>query len=160
MQNNTNIKFQELKERLSCLSIFTHAYDDPVLKILIDQICNSFNEKEYANAVNKLYEFNGGDLSKYINSFCQNDDNSYLKNLALNKHLTEVMEDALESDLATMQRLAEVSYAEFAKNLSCNAYLPKYSISKVNIYDTFNEICKNIKTCGIGIYRNSAFFEI
>lgn len=160
MQNNTNITFQELKERLSCLSIFTHAYDDPILKIIINQICDSFNEKEYANAISRLYEFNGGDLSKYINSFCQNDDNSYLKNLALNKRPTEEMKVALEIELATMQRLAELSYADFAKNLSCNAYLSQYSISKVNISDTFNEICKNVKTCGFGIYRNSAFFEI
>ena len=96
-----------LKDKLDTLCIFRDFLQDPVISALCKFLDNP-TSPVYAGFAATLYEANGGDLSEYIKTLCDNSSNVYVKTLGRGETVPDHMYFTLLSELETLQEIADL----------------------------------------------------
>ena len=71
---------EELKNRLEALCIFRSLLKDPIISALLNYL-ESPATSAYAEFAAALYNANGGNISEYVSSVCEDSENVYVRTL-------------------------------------------------------------------------------
>ncbi len=154
----------QLKLKIDSLTVFSDLKSDPVLK-LFRTLLDTFNVSDYSNFVAELYK-NTDDLSTYITDITLRDDNFYVKAMASGAEPNAVINDAVKSELATLEEIASVTSQEVQNLVRANCsdaddlYLPSWNTGPVQLPMEFTRKLGSIAQTGYGIFARYTFFRI
>ena len=154
----------QLKMKIDSLTVFSDLKSDPVLK-LFRTLLDTFSVSDYSNFVAELYK-NTDDLSKYIADITLRDDNFYVKAVASGAEPDAVINDAVKSELATLEEIASVTSQEVQSLVRANCsdaddlYLPSWNTGPVQLPMEFTRKLGSIAQTGYGIFARYTFFRI
>lgn len=150
-------KLDELKIKLSTLTVFRELLADPVISALTDYLENP-TAFGYAGFAAALYNANGGDLARHIQDICENNENIYVRTVGCGGDVPEFMQKALLTELKTLQEVSELSPDELRKPLDYSDFLPEYSSGGINLTESYIHRVENIGKYGYGIYAKNRMF--
>lgn len=130
-----------------------------LLESLIEKDEQSTMISNYANFVKNVYK-TGGNLSKQVEQFIKTSNDSYLKLTLEGADIPNELVKAQASDLAVLQRVANLSSAELIDAISPQMQLPSYATSNINIVSYYKDMIANVETMGYGIFAESPMFKI
>lgn len=110
----------------------------------------------YSDFVSALYETTD-DLSEYINSLLQNDENAFVKSAAKGDP-SPLMLEALQNELDFFEKLSKITSEEICNSISVDVFLPRWKNSSIKIKDEYNKKISEIKTTGYGIFAEHRMF--
>ena len=110
----------------------------------------------YSDFVSALYETTD-DLSEYINSLLQNDENAFVKSAAKGDP-SPLMLEALQNELDFFEKLSKITSEEICNSISVDVFLPRWKNSSIKIKDEYNKKIYEIKTTGYGIFAEHRMF--
>lgn len=154
----------QLKMKIDSLTVFSDLKSDPVLK-LFRTLLDTFSVSDYSNFVAELYK-NTDDLSKYITDITLRDDNFYVKAVASGAEPASVINDAVKSELSTLEEIASVTSQEVQNLVRANCsdaddlYLPSWNTGQVQLPMEFTRKLGSIAQTGYGIFARYTFFRI
>ena len=154
----------QLKMKIDSLTVFSDLKSDPVLK-LFRTLLDTFSVSDYSNFVAELYK-NTDDLSKYITDITLRDDNFYVKAVASGAEPASVINDAVKSELSTLEEIASVTSQEVQNLVRANCsdaddlYLPSWNTGPVQLPMEFTRKLGSIAQTGYGIFARYTFFRI
>ena len=154
-------KFENLCLRARAVTIFKNVIKDDTISALLKLLENDCTDKAsavsvYSDFVALLYK-QTDNLSEYINSALQNDENTYVKAAAKNNN-SPLMLEALENELETFEKLAQITSREISDIIGADVYLPVWKNSNICIREEYNDKITNLKTTGYGIYSKHRMF--
>ncbi len=152
-------KLSILKERLLSLSVYRELLTDSVVSSLLAYIDNQTNSN-YAEFVSQLYRANGGNLSEYIRDICENDENIYVELIGQKQEVPSYIEATVESEIETLQEVADLRSDILTIPLNNAPYLPTYACSKINLKGAIEHRVRNISKYGYGIYAKNRMFYL
>lgn len=152
-------KLSILKERLLSLSVYRELLTDSVVSSLLAYIDNQTNSN-YAEFVSQLYRANGGNLSEYIRDICENDENIYVQLIGQKQEVPSYIEATVESEIETLQEVADLRSDILTIPLNNAPYLPTYACSKINLKGAIEHRVRNISKYGYGIYAKNRMFYL
>lgn len=110
----------------------------------------------YSDFVSSLYETTD-DLSGYVNSLLQNDENAFVKSAAKGDP-SPLMLEALDNELDFFEKLAKITNEEICNSINVDVFLPRWKNSSIKIKDEYNKKISEIKTTGYGIFAEHRMF--
>ena len=150
---------KELREKIGTLCIFRELLKDTV----ISSLCTYLDKPEvstYAEFVATLYERAGGNLGEYIKELCSNSANVYVKTIGHNKSAPKYMVSSLESELDTLQEIAELNKDKLCKLLDYKGFLPDFTTTNLRLKEIYLHRAENIGKYGYGIYAKNRMFYV
>lgn len=150
---------KKLRMKLLTLCIFRDLLKDDV----IDALCiylKKPNAAAYAEFVSTLYKANGGNLGEYIKEICWNSDNVYVRTVGMGKNIPNYMYNTLETELDTLQEVAELTKDDLCSDIDCDTYLPDFTTTKLRLKDIYLHRAENIGKHGYGIYAKNKMFYV
>ena len=150
---------KELKDRIFALCIFRDFLKDTAFDALFSYIKHP-SATAYAEFVSLLYEANGGNLGEYIKELCMNSENVYAKTVASGKPIPAYMQEALESELGTLQTVCALDKETLCAPLKYNGFLPDFTTTKLHLKDIYMHRAENIGKYGYGIYAKHRMFYV
>lgn len=175
MNNASDIrKLKKLSLSLKTLTVFRALKEDPVISALMKCLDSCDHEPEIAverycdvaaalylggygreNAVCGCYA--GGNLSKYILSIVGDDENVYMRSFGNGGCANEII-DSVKNELKILQEVADLESDALINCFGMELKLPKWSNSKTNIAEYYDERIKNVSKYGYGIYARYRMF--
>lgn len=150
---------KELKAKLDSLCVFRELLDDGVISALRAYLKEPANSA-YAGFVGELYNANGGNLGEYVRSICEDSGNIYVRTAGSGKKAPDYIKAALYDELATLQRVADLTPAELRAPLGYDGFLPDFASGGVDICASYTHRVENIGRYGYGIYANNRMFYV
>ena len=141
--------------------IFKNIINDKVISALIELLDTDEDKKEdvisrYSDFVSALYETTD-DLSEYINSLLQNDENAFVR-AAAKGNASPLMLEACENELTFFEKLSKITSDEIKAKINCDIFLPEWKNSNICIKAEYDKKIAEIKTTGYGIYAEHRMF--
>ncbi|MBQ8164636.1 MAG: ATP-binding protein [Clostridia bacterium] len=149
----------ELKIRLSTLTIFRALLEDSVIAGLLYYLENP-TVSAYAGFTAALYNANGGNLGRYIQDICENNENVYVRTVGCGEAVPDFMQNALLEELSALQAAADLSPEELRKPLDYSGFLPEFLSGGINLSESFIHRVENIGKYGYGIYAKNRMFYV
>ncbi len=149
------MRMNQLKERLSALTVFRELLDDSVIKALFAVLCSEGNVSEYCNFVSELYRVNGGDLGSHIRDICENSANVYVKLIGKGEKVPSYIENSVKCELQTLKEISELTSDKLTKKAD---FIPDFRSGGVDIEKSFYDRAKNITRYGYGIFARHGMF--
>lgn len=160
--NNIN----ELYLKLNSLCVFNKILEDDVVKSLMNYISNvdkvsvDISVKNYSKFVSRLYEANGGNLTKYIQRLINDDENVFIKYKSKEIEIPDYLKESVKNEILILSETAKLSSTELKKYVEWNGTLPDYDITDDKIEDIYFERVSNISKYGYGIYSRYYMFYL
>lgn len=148
-----------LKTGLDTLCVLRDLLSDPVISRL-SAFLELSDGASYAAFVSALYRANGGDLSLYIKTLCENSENVYVRTVGEGKPVPVYMENALREELKLLQRAADLTSAEMKTAVGGDCFLPDFANSKTDLAADYLHRAENIGRYGYGIYAGNPMFYV
>lgn len=154
-------KYEELNLSAMSVAIFKNAVKDDVVSALL-RLLNADSENEeilisiYSDFVSALYETTD-DLSEYINSLLQNDENAFVK-AAAKGDASPLMLEACENELEFFEKLSKITSEEICSEIGVKIFLPQWKNSNICIKAEYDRKISKIRTTGYGIYAEHRMF--
>lgn len=149
----------KLKLQLDSLAVFRGLLSDDVVASLYNYLDNP-TVRGYSDFVAKLYRANMGNLSKHINSICENDENVYVKAIGNGESVPEYLSHCVKNELQILQSVAEISAEELCQPLEWCEALPKFRSDSISLSDNYAHRTKNIGKYGYGVYAKYSMFYV
>ena len=149
----------KLKLQLDSLAVFRGLLSDDVVASLYNYLDNP-TVRGYSDFVAKLYRANMGNLSKHINSICENDENVYVKAIGNGESVPEYLSQCVKNELQILQYVAELSAEELCQPLEWSEALPKFCSDSISLSDNYAHRTKNIGKYGYGAYAKHSMFYV
>ncbi|MGN1080572.1 MAG: ATP-binding protein [Acutalibacteraceae bacterium] len=149
----------DLKERLSALTVFRELLKDSVIASLISCL-ETPSVSSYAGFVSKLYGANGGNLGEYICDICENNENVYVRSVGCKKEISGFMKNALFEELKTLQEVSSLTPEDLRRNIEFDGFLPGFASGGVNLSQRYSHRIENIGKYGYGIYAKNVMFYV
>ncbi len=172
--NNAELraKFKQLRLELNTLSVFAALKKDAVFSKLYEYLSSLYNSELednrdedlscklglYSDFASALFAAHGDNLSKHIRSIVNDDENIYIKNICRGKEITPVLQNAVDSELKILQKLANLTPEELTAPLGYDGYLAHFETEKLDIAETYKHRTANIGKYGYGIYSRYYMF--
>ena len=150
---------EELKNRLEALCIFRSLLKDPIISALLNYL-ESPATSAYAEFAAALYNANGGNISEYVSSVCEDSENVYVRTLGRGEQPQEHLRRALLQELETLQEVAELTCEKLREPLEYKGYLPEIAVSKLDLCEMYLHRAENIGKYGYGIYAKNRMFYV
>lgn len=153
--------YKDLTLSASAVVIFRNVINDSAVSALLKLLDTDEDKKEkivsrYSDFVSALYE-KTDDLSEYINSLLQNDENAFVK-AAAKGNASPLMLAACENELELLEELSKITSEEIKNKIDCNVFLPEWKNSNICIKAEYDRKISEIKTTGYGIYAEHRMF--
>ncbi len=139
--------------------MFRGLLSDDVVASLYNYLDNP-TVRGYSDFVAKLYRANMGNLSKHINSICENDENVYVKAIGNGESVPEYLSQCVKNELQILQSVAEISAEELCQSLEWSEALPKFCSDNISLSDNYAHRTKNIGKYGYGVYAKYSMFYV
>lgn len=153
-----------LKLSLESLCVFRDLLSDPVVQSLctyLDAVEKQNGEvSAYADFVSKLYETQSCHLGEHIKEICVSSENIYVKLLGCGKAVPEYIKQSAESELATLQKAAELTAEQLRSPLDWKGFLPEFPSGGVDMADSFAYRTANIGKFGYGAFAQNRMFYV
>lgn len=157
-------KLNELASALRALVIFRKLLGDEVI-VLLRQLLESETAdsatrlEKYAEFVCALYQSHTN-LTEYVLSIVLENENFYIVRAAKGIAQNEMLNECLENELKTLQKLSQIKPEELQADLSCNTALPKWETSEIDFSAAYRERLNNLSKFGYGHYAKSPMFQV
>ncbi len=153
--------YNDLLLSAKAIVIFKNVMRNPVVTALLDLLSCDDNDQallisKYSEFVSKLYE-HSDNLSLYINTILQNDENAFVKQVAKGDP-SPLMLKACESELDVFEKLAKITSKEIKEVIIAPVFLAEWSNSTISIKNNYDKKLKEIKTKGYGIFSTHKMF--
>lgn len=153
--------YKELNLSARAVVIFKNVINDKAISALLELLGTDEDKEEkivsrYSDFVFALYE-KTDDLSEYINSLLQNDENAFVR-AAAKGNISPLMLDACENELELFERLSKITSKEICEKTNTQIALPQWKNSNICIKAEYNKKIADIKTTGYGIYAEHRMF--
>ncbi len=153
--------YNDLLLSAKAVAIFKNVINNSTVKALLDLLaCNEGNEvlfvSKYSELVSSLYE-HSDDLSNFINSLLQNDENTFVKQVAKGEP-SPLMLKACEKELELFDKLSKITSKEIKSKINSPIFLPEWSNNEISIKENYNKKLSEIKIKGYGIFSNHRMF--
>lgn len=154
-------KYEELSLSARSVAIFKNAVKDDVVSALLRLLNNDSENEEilismYSDFVSALYETTD-DLSEYINSLLQNDENAFVK-AAAKGDVSPLILEACENELEFFEKLSKITSKEVCSEIGMKIFLPQWRNSNISIKAEYDRKISEIRTTGYGIYAEHRMF--
>ena len=144
--------------RLNTLSVFRRLTEDPVLSAL-NSYLSAPTPGGYATFAARLFEANGGDLSRHVQTLCENSENRFIVTVGAGQDVPEHLRRATETDLDTLQALTALTPEDLQAPLTDKEYLPAFSSAPLSLKETYLRRAEQVTRYGYGIYaQHRAFY--
>lgn len=153
--------YKKLNLSAKAVVIFKNILTDKAISALLE-LLNTDEDKEekivakYSSFVSALYE-KTDDLSEYINSLLQNDENAFVR-AAAKGNASPLMLEACKNELEFFEKLSKITSEEIKNKIDCNIFLPQWKNSNICIKAEYDRKISKIKTTGYGIYAEHRMF--
>ena len=153
-----------LAVKLRSLTVFRELKKDPVVAALLNylDVCDSSDTgkavEAYCNIAAELFETGETDMAKHISGIVGDDENIYMRSMGKKTTCSEYVIDSVESELATLQTVAELTMEALCEHLDYDGYLPAWSNTKTDLADYYRERTGNIGKYGYGVYARYHMF--
>ena len=153
--------YKELNLSAKSVVIFKNVIKDNTISALLELLSADEDKTEdvisrYSDFVSSLYETTD-DLSEYINSLLQNDENAFVRAAAKGK-ASPFMLEACENELTLFEKLSKITSEEIKSKIDCDIFLPEWKNNNICIKADYNKKIAEIKTTGYGIYAEHRMF--
>lgn len=153
--------YKELNLSAMAVVIFKNIINDSAISALLELLSADEDKKvkiisKYSDFVSALYETTD-DLSEYINSLLQNDENAFVR-AAAKGSASPLMLEACEKELEFFEKLSKITSKEISNKIDCDIPLPKWKNSNICIKAEYDKKIAEIKTTGYGIYAEHRMF--
>lgn len=154
-------KYKDLSLSAKSVAVFKNIVNDNVISALLELLGTDEEKKEkiisrYSDFVSALYE-KTDDLSEYINSLLQNDENAFVKSAAKG-NASPLMLEACENELELFEKLSKITSKEICDEIDADIFLPQWKNSNICIKAEYDKKIAEIKTTGYGIYAEHRMF--
>lgn len=154
-------------EQLYSLTIFRNLYNSHLFKAIIDLYdCFVYNRStqeilnKYTALVNIVYDEGEGNLSNLIIKLVNEDDNIYIRKIAMGEKVNSEIEHALKRDLLILNNLANSHGRDLIGNKITNMNLPDWEISNTDLYRSYRKTVQNVNKLGYGMFAKYNVFRI
>lgn len=154
-------EYKRLNLSARAVVIFKNVINDKAISALLE-LLDTDEEKQdkiisrYSDFVSALYE-ETDDLSEYINSLLQNDENAFVR-AAAKGNASPLMLEACENELELFERLSKITSEEIRSKIDTDIFLPEWKNSNICIKAEYDQKISEIKTTGYGIYAEHRMF--
>lgn len=153
--------FNELVLSAKAVTIFKNVINDKGISTLIellqcDDTDNDYFLSLYSNFVSALYE-QTDNLTEYINTLLQNDENIYVKQSAKGI-VSPLLQKAVKCELELFEELSQLRCEDIKSICPVFVYLPEWTNSEYSVKDEYIKKIDAIKTTGYGIYATHRMF--
>lgn len=154
---------EEINMKTKAFIVFNQLLDDKVMQAFIDMIdCEESSSmdkiEKYSYFTRELFQKNEN-FSDYIWQLIISNENMYVRKLANNEFISDMLSECIRHELETLQEISRITSEEIKKGIGYDIFLPEW---KTNSEYDFNEMYKeridNIFTLGYGIYTNNIMF--
>lgn len=152
--------------KLRSLSVFrTLIEKDPVMLALQRFLrCDPTNSDEavdaYCDFTCALYRAHRTNLSKYIGSIVNDDENMYIRAIGSGKPISEEIRASVDRELAILQEAADLTPEVMKADIQYDVALPNFETESVELAKTYHHRCSNIGKYGYGIYSRYYMFYL
>lgn len=148
----------KLRFRMDSLAVFEELKQDEAVSRLMRYLSKP-SAAAYSAFVSSLYRANGGNLSAYIKEISEICPTPYVKRKARGEGIDRCLKDALDSELETLQTVADLTPQDLTALLTCRDGLPGFVSGGVDIAGNYREHVDGINRFGYGMYaKHRAFF--
>lgn len=153
--------FSSLVLRANAVTVFKNVMYDKGISTLIELLQCDDTDKSYflslySDFVSALYE-QTDNLTEYINTLLQNDENIYVKQSAKGQ-ASPLLQKAVESELDFFEKLSQLTCDHIEKICPVDVYLPEWKNSDLSVYDEYTRKIEAIKTTGYGVFATHRMF--
>lgn len=153
--------YKELNLSAKAVVIFKNVINDKAVSALLELLGTDEEKTEkivsrYSDFVSALYE-KTDNLSEYINSLLQNDENAFVR-AAAKGTASPLMLEACENELELFEKLSKITAEEICEKIGTSVALPQWRNSNICIKAEYNKKIAEIKTTGYGIYAEHRMF--
>ena len=152
----------KIADGISTLTIFSGLKSDPVVSAfsrLFEESDLRHRLDSYSTAVNRLFEKNE-DLAKYLFDAVSQDENVFVRRMALGLPVSENMQNSIDNELKILQQLSLVTPSDIAEFLEYDGFLPEYSSSELDFPALYADRIDHIGTHGYGIFAGHNIFTL
>ncbi|MBQ8281114.1 MAG: ATP-binding protein [Lachnospiraceae bacterium] len=161
-----NKQLVELNQKLHSVTVFRNVLKDSVLEAFLEFLtdCEAGQAMTvlidaYSNFVNKLYG-ETENFSEYVLNLITNDENVYIRKVANEESIPAVLEESVKNELAVFNDLASLVSEEIIMAIGYEGFLPKWSVSDIDVSEEYFDRVRNIKKYGYGIYSKYHMFYV
>lgn len=153
--------FNELVLSAKAVTIFKNVINDKGISTLIELLqCDDKGSdwflSLYSDFVSALYE-KTDNLTEYINTLLQNDENIYVKQSAKGK-VSPLLQKAVKYELELFEELSQLRCEDIKSICPVDIYLPEWENSDYSVKDEYVKKIDAIRTTGYGIYATHRMF--
>lgn len=159
------MKIQNLYHQLNALSIFRGISEEPVIAGLqdllfsIEQLDLDAQLGCYGAFTQAVFE-EGGNLSLAIERIVLEDENFYIVGKAKGQQMDPAIEEALEAELSLLQQVSQLTPEEIKESISYDGFLASWTVSNVDIKESYHQMIANIRSTGYGIFAKYDGFTV
>ncbi|HKK94814.1 MAG TPA: DUF815 domain-containing protein [Anaerovoracaceae bacterium] len=110
--------------------------------------------------VNIVYDQGEGNLSNLVLRLVNEDDNIYIRKIAMGEKVNSEIEHALKRDLLILNNLANSHGRDLIGNNLTTMNLPDWEISNTDLYRSYRKTIQNVNKLGYGIFAKYNVFRI
>ena len=153
--------YKEINLTARSVVIFKNVLNNKVISSFLN-LLETDNEQDgklisrYSDFVSALYETTD-DLSEYVNTLLQNDENAFVKAMAKGT-ASPLMLEALDHELDFFEKLSKITSEEICNKIGVEIFLPRWKNSNICIKEEYNKKISKIKTTGYGIFAEHRMF--
>ncbi len=156
-------KIKKIYQNLCLNAVFCGVNDNPLLSAF-EWYCLSEEDTEkgkaYAAFVAEIYQ-NGGDLTALVQKLISEDENVYVKGVAVGKTLSPHIVQAAQKELVAFSSLASLTVKDFADDMRVNVEeIPAFSSVNANMGAFYDSRLQNLKKYGYGIFSSKGMFRL
>lgn len=153
--------FNELVLSAKAVTVFKNVINDKGISALIELLECDDTDKDYflslySDFVSALYE-QTDNLTEYINTLLQNDENIYVKQSAKGQ-VSHLLQKAVKYELELFEELSQLRCEDIKSVCPVDVYLPEWENSEYSVKDEYVKKIDAIRTTGYGIYAAHRMF--
>lgn len=155
---------QEISLKLKSLSVFRNILSDSVVAALLD-LLDSFEQDigtqidSYGRFVYELFNHTEN-LSEYILDKVCDDENVYIKSVAVGRDISDVLQKCTENELDILSLAASLDSETVKGYFDYSIFLPDWETSELDFRKEYFERSDNIGKLGYGIYAKYCMFNV
>ena len=151
-----------LSLKLKSLAVFRNLLHDSVISSLV-ALLDSADEPidvqidNYGRFVYELFQHTEN-LTDYILNHVTDDENVYIRLVAMEKNISTEMKQCVAFELDTLCEAASLTSEQIRQMIDYSVFLPEWKTSEIDFEQEYSDRCRNIAKYGYGIYAKYHMF--
>lgn len=157
------IDFEQLNMRLCAISVFSDVANNKVLcslKKLLSCVETTQKVVSYAEFCSQLYATGEVCFGELIKRAVFASENIFVKLKSLNKPVDRQILQTTDSELDTLQTLANLSFDQLKEFVGDFDFLPRFSSCTIDLKSEYYHRCENADKYGFGKFAQSPMFFV